>query len=112
MRSPQLSDERRVVPPPGTLCDDEIEAVYGHAYLLLQAGQADEAAIVLSRLAAAAPYSAPVWQALGAALHQLDAAPAAAVALTMAALLRGDDEPPSATLAVIEAAAHEVAATG
>ena len=100
------------LPPPGTLADDEIEAIYGHAYSLAQAGQPAEAAAVLARLSAATPYSAHVWQGLGAVLHRLGEVRAAAVALTMATLLRGDDEPPAATLAVIEAAAATVATSG
>jgi Flp pilus assembly protein TadD len=105
MRPTPQTTTSLTVPPPGTLGDDEIEAVYGHAYALAQAGQPAEAAAVLARLSATAPYSARVWQGLGAILHRLGEVRPAAMALTLAALLRGDDEPPPATLAVIDAAA-------
>jgi Flp pilus assembly protein TadD len=112
MRTRQHTLTRPPLPPPGTLADDEIEAVYGHAYSLAQAGQPADAAAVLAQLSAAAPHSDRVWQGLGAVLHRLGETRAAAAALTMAALLRGDDEPPPATLAVLDMAAREVAATG
>ena len=104
MRTPPHSSSAHLALP-GTLGDDEIEAVYGHAYALAQAGQPADAAAVLARLSAVAPYSDRVWQALGAVLARLGEVRPAAAALTMAALLRGDDEPPAATLAIIEAAA-------
>ena len=106
MRTPPRPVPPTLLPAPGTLGDDEIEAVYGHAYSLAQAGDPAEAAAVLARLSAAAPYSERVWQALGAVLARLGEVRPAAAALTMATLLRGDDEPPAATLAVIEAAAE------
>jgi Flp pilus assembly protein TadD len=112
MRAHHQAAQRLDLPPPGTLADDEIEAVYGHAYSLAQAGQPADAAAVLAQLSAAAPYSERVWQGLGAVLHHLGETRAAAIALTMATLLRGDEEPPPATLAVIDVAAREAAAGG
>jgi|WetSurMetagenome_2_1015567.scaffolds.fasta_scaffold404111_2 Flp pilus assembly protein TadD len=105
MRPAHHPELQTSLPAPGSLADDEIEAVYGHAYSLAQAGAAAEAAAVLARLAAAAPYSDRVWQALGAVLARLGEVRSAAAALALATLLRGDDEPPPATLAIIEAAA-------
>jgi Flp pilus assembly protein TadD len=94
-----------------TLSAEEREAVYGLGYSLLRAGSSEDAAVVFGRLLRYDPYAVRYWQALGAALYQLGERAAAAVTLTIAALL-GGPEPSPAMLAQLDQAAARLAAEG
>ncbi len=90
------------------LSDDEVEAVYGLGVALLGQERAEEAAHLLGCLLVVAPLAARVWQGLGTALHRMGELPAAAVALSMAALINGSAEPEPQTLAVLDRALEQL----